>query len=90
MSIGRYCIIYVVRYEDSDVEFCSFYQNRQDATKGLNAYKRQFGKVGSLEKKKVKVGKKGFLGLYNKFAIQTKQINDIRIGTSKYKLVKEY
>ena len=44
-------IIYIVRYEDGDVEFCSFFRNKKDAMKGRTQFKREFGKMGSVERK---------------------------------------
>ena len=65
--------IYVVRYEDADLEFCSFYCNQLDATKGRTEFKRQFGKIGSIEKKKVDYTKRGFINLFNRYSIKHRE-----------------
>ena len=44
-------IVYVVRYEDGDVEFCSFFRNKKEAMKGRTEFKRKFGKMGSVERR---------------------------------------
>ena len=51
-------IVYVVRYEDGDVEFCSFFRN-----------KRKFGKMGSVERRVIGRDKGGFIDLFHRFAI---------------------
>ena len=45
--------IYICRYEDGDVEFCTFHTNKEDARKSRTSFKRQFGVTGSLERKKI-------------------------------------
>ena len=65
--------IYVVRYEDADLEFCSFYCNQLDATKGRTEFKRQFGKIGSIEKKKVDYTKRVFINLFNRYSIKHRE-----------------
>ena len=66
--------IYVVRYEDGDVEFCSFYRNKREAMKGRTQFKRQFKKMGSVEKKTIERNKEGFLNLFERYAIKHKEI----------------
>ena len=65
--------IYVVRYEDGDVEFCSLYANKKDAMKGRTKFKRKFGKIGSVEKKKVDYTKRGFIDLFNRYSIKHRE-----------------
>ena len=65
--------VYVVRYEDGDMEFCSFYCNQAEAMKGRTEFKRQFGKVGSVEKKSVIYTKKGFIDLFSKYAVKYRE-----------------
>ena len=65
--------VYIVRYEDGDIEFCSFYRNQAEAMKGRTGFKRQFGKVGSIEKKSVTYTKKGFVDLFNQYAIKYRE-----------------
>tara|TARA_R100000700_G_scaffold40802_1_gene57760 strand:+ start:3926 stop:4132 length:207 start_codon:yes stop_codon:yes gene_type:complete len=64
-------IIYIVRYEDGDVEFCSFFRNKKDAMKGRTQFKREFGKMGSVERKVIGRDKSGFIDLFHRFAIQS-------------------
>ena len=65
--------VYVVRYEDGDVEFCSFYCNQAEAMKGKTEFKRKFGKEGSVEKKAVTYTKKGFVDLFKKYAVKHRE-----------------
>tara|TARA_Y100000593_G_C4253052_1_gene308176 strand:+ start:87 stop:305 length:219 start_codon:yes stop_codon:yes gene_type:complete len=65
--------VYILRYEDGDIEFCAFYQNQRLAMKGRSEFKRQFGKVGSVERKSVPYSKKGFIDLFNKYAVKYRQ-----------------
>ena len=65
--------VYLVRYEDGDVEVCSFYRNQAEAMKGRTEFKRQFGKVGSVEKKSVIYTKKGFIDLFSKYAVKYRE-----------------
>ena len=65
---------YIVRYEDGDVEFCSFYRNKREAMKGRTQFKRQFKKMGSVEKKTIERNKEGFLNLFERYAIKHKEI----------------
>jgi len=64
--------VYVVRYEDGDVEFCSFFANKKEAMKGRTKFKRKFGKIGSVERRDVGRNKGGFIKLFNRFAIKSK------------------
>ena len=64
-------IVYVVRYEDGDVEFCSFFRNKKEAMKGRTQFKRKFGKMGSVERKVIGRDKSGFIDLFQRFAIQS-------------------
>ncbi|QDP51806.1 MAG: hypothetical protein GOVbin212_25 [Prokaryotic dsDNA virus sp.] len=66
--------LYIVRYEDGDVEFCSFYRNKREAMKGRTQFKRQFKKMGSVEKKTIERNKEGFLNLFERYAIKHKEI----------------
>ena len=66
--------LYIVRYEDGDVEFCSFYKNKREAMKGRTQFKRQFKKMGSVEKKTIERNKEGFLNLFERYAIKHKEI----------------
>ena len=63
--------IYVVRYEDGDVEFCSFFANKKEAMKGRTKFKRKFGKIGSVERQDIGRNKTGFIKLFNRFAIKS-------------------
>ena len=65
--------LYIVRYEDGDVEFCSFYRNKREAMKGRTHFKRQFKRMGSIEKKTIERNKEGFLNLFNRYAIKHKE-----------------
>ena len=62
--------IYVVRYEDGDVEFCSFFANKKEAMKGRTKFKRKFGKIGSVQKRNIGRNKTGFIKLFNRYAIK--------------------
>ena len=64
-------IVYIVRYEDGDVEFCSFFRNKKEAMKGRTQFKRKFGKMGSVERKVIGRDKGGFIDLFQRFAIQS-------------------
>ena len=66
--------LYIVRYEDGDVEFCSFYRNKREAMKGRTQFKRQFKRMGSVEKKTIERNKEGFLNLFERYAIKHKEI----------------
>ncbi len=61
---------YVCRYEDGDVEYCTLHTNQLDAKKSITRFKRKFGVVGSVELKKIRFTKKGFVDLFNKYCIQ--------------------
>ena len=65
--------LYIVRYEDGDVEFCSFYRNKREAMKGRTRFKRQFKRMGSIEKKTIERNKEGFLNLFDRYAIKHKE-----------------
>tara|TARA_R100001082_G_scaffold2212_1_gene1980 strand:- start:6477 stop:6692 length:216 start_codon:yes stop_codon:yes gene_type:complete len=65
---------YIVRYEDGDVEFCSFYRNKRDAMKGRTEFKRQFKKMGSVEKKTISRTKEGFLNLFTRYAVKSRKV----------------
>ena len=65
--------LYIVRYEDGDVEFCSFYRNQREAMKGRTEFKRQFKRMGSIEKKTIERNKEGFLNLFERYAIKHKE-----------------
>ena len=67
--------IYVVRYEDADVEYCSFYCNKRDAHKGRTEFRRRFKKFksGSIEKVDVGRDKEGFINMFNKYAIKHRE-----------------
>ena len=67
-------IVYVVRYEDGDVEFCSFYRNKREAMKGRTEFKRQFKKMGSVEKKTISRTKEGFLNLFTRYAVKSRKV----------------
>ena len=62
-------IVYVVRYEDGDVEFCSFFRNKKEAMKGRTEFKREFGKMGSVERRVIGRDKGSFIDLFDRFAI---------------------
>ena len=62
-------IVYVVRYEDGDVEFCSFFRNKKEEMKGRTEFKRKFGKMGSVERRVIGRDKGGFIDLFHRFAI---------------------
>lgn len=64
-------IVYIVRYEDGDVEFCSFFRNKKEAMKGRTQFKREFGKMGSVERKEIGRDKGSFIDLFNRFAIKS-------------------
>ena len=64
-------IVYVVRYEDGDVEFCSFFRNKKDAMKGRTQFKRKFGKMGSVERRLIGRDKGSFIDLFDRFAIKS-------------------
>ena len=66
--------VYVVRYEDGDVEFCSFYRNKREAMKGRTEFKRQFKKMGSVEKKTISRTKEGFLNLFTRYAVKSRKV----------------
>ncbi len=66
--------IYVVRYEDGDIEFCSFFRNKKDAMKGRTKFKRKFGKMGSVERQAIGRDKGGFIKLFDKYAIKSRNI----------------
>tara|TARA_R100001594_G_scaffold77470_1_gene112079 strand:+ start:795 stop:1010 length:216 start_codon:yes stop_codon:yes gene_type:complete len=65
---------YIVRYEDGDVEFCSFYRNKREAMKGRTEFKRQFKKMGSVEKKTISRTKEGFLNLFTRYAVKSRKV----------------
>jgi len=65
--------IYICRYEDGDVEFCTFHTNQADARKSRTSFKRKFGVVGSVELQKVSYTKKGFIDLFNRYGIKYRQ-----------------
>ena len=66
--------IYVVRYEDADVEYCSFYCNKRDAHKGRTEFRRRFKKFKSGSVHKINVGRKkeGFIKLFTKHGIKSR------------------
>lgn len=66
--------IYIVRYEDGDVEFCSFFRNQREAMKGRTELKREYKKMGSIEKKTIGRNKEGFLSLFNKYGIKHRNV----------------
>tara|TARA_R100000995_G_C3412388_1_gene89991 strand:+ start:372 stop:620 length:249 start_codon:yes stop_codon:yes gene_type:complete len=66
------CRIYVVRYEDSEVEYCSFFPSEQQAMKGRADFRRRYKKTASIERVDIKNSKKYFLSLFNKYAIKEK------------------
>ena len=63
--------LYIVRYEDGDVEFCSFFRNKKDAMKGRTQFKRKFGKMGSVERRLIGRDKGSFIDLFDRFAIKS-------------------
>ena len=65
---------YIVRYEDGYVEFCSFYRNKREAMKGRTEFKRQFKKMGSVEKKTISRTKEGFLNLFTRYAVKSRKV----------------
>ena len=65
---------YIVRYEDGDVEFCSFYRNKREAMKGRTEFKRQFKKMGSVEKITISRTKEGFLNLFTRYAVKSRKV----------------
>ena len=65
--------VYVVRYEDSDVEFCSFYCNQADAMKGRTNFKRKFGKLGSIEPIDVDYTKRGFIKTFDRYSVKYRE-----------------
>ena len=40
--------VYMVRYEDGDIEFCAFYRNQREAMKGRTYFKRRFKNVSNI------------------------------------------
>ena len=66
--------LYIVRYEDGDVEFCSFYRNKRKAMKGRTEFKRKFKKMGSVEKIVVARNKDGFINLFDRYAIKHRDV----------------
>ena len=67
-------IVYLVRYEDGDVEFCHFYRNKREAMRGRTQYKKQFKKMGSVEKFSIGRDKGSFLNLFEKYAIKSRAV----------------
>ena len=65
---------YIVSYEDGDVEFCSFYRNKREAMKGRTEFKRQFKKMGRVEKKTISRTKEGFLNLFTRYAVKSRKV----------------
>ena len=68
-------ILYVVRYEDGDVEYCSFYKNQRDAHTGRTKFRRKFKKFksGSVQRVDVGRGKEGIVKLFDKYAIKYRE-----------------
>ena len=66
--------IYIVRYEDADVEYCSFYCNKREAYKVRAKLRKQFKKFKSGSVEKVNVGRKkdGFIKLFHKYGIKSR------------------
>ena len=65
---------YIVRYEDGDVEFCSFYRNKREAMKGRTEFKRQFKKMRCVEKNTISRTKEGFLNLFTRYAVKSRKV----------------
>ena len=68
-------ILYVVRYEDGDVEYCSFYKNQRDAHTGRTKFRRKFKKFksGSVQRVDVGRGKECIINLFDKYAIKYRE-----------------
>tara|TARA_R100001594_G_scaffold58231_4_gene92222 strand:+ start:1000 stop:1230 length:231 start_codon:yes stop_codon:yes gene_type:complete len=66
----NYRVIYIVRYEDLELEYCAFYNNVRNANKGKTTFKREFEKCASIEKIEVPYSKKGFIDIINKYGIK--------------------
>ena len=65
--------VYMVRYEDGDIEFCAFYRNQREAMKGRTQFKRKFKRMGSVEKKTIARDKAGFINLFDRYAIKDRE-----------------
>ena len=66
--------VYIVRYEDADIEYCNFYCNQRDAYKGRAELRRKFKKFKSGSVEKINVGRKkeGFINLFHKYGIKSR------------------
>ena len=60
------------RYEDGDVEFCTFHTKKIDANKSQRSFKQKLGVEGSVEMKKIAYTKKGYIDLLDRYAIKYK------------------
>ncbi len=65
--------VYMVRYEDGDIEFCAFYRNQREAMKGRTYFKKKFKRIGSVEKKTIARDKSGFIDLFNRHAVKYRE-----------------
>tara|TARA_R100000664_G_C2686062_1_gene92047 strand:- start:42 stop:251 length:210 start_codon:yes stop_codon:yes gene_type:complete len=65
--------VYIVRYEDADVEICSFYCNQRDAMRGRTRFKRKFGVMCSIEKKSIGRTKPDFINLVGKYNLEYRE-----------------
>ena len=66
--------VYVVRYEDAEIEYCSFYCNKREAYKGRAKRRKKFRKFKSGSVERINVGRKkdGFINLFHKYGIQSR------------------
>ena len=62
--------VYMVRYEDLELKYCTFFANKQDAEKGKSYFKRNFERIASIEKVDVPYSKKGFIDFVNQYSVK--------------------
>ena len=66
--------VYVVRYEDAEIEYCSFYCNKREAYNGRAKLRKKFRKFKSGSVERINIGRKkdGFINLFHKYGIQSR------------------
>ena len=65
-------VMYVCRYDDADVEYCSFHPSRVKALKSRASFRRRCKKFdsGSIEKIDIERSQLGFLEMFDKYALK--------------------
>ena len=68
-------VMYICRYEDADVEYCSFHPSRVKALKGRAGFRRRSKKwdSGSIEKIDIERSQAGFLEMFDKYALKYRE-----------------